>query len=218
MSDHPTPKFPLYHLPPQAIATIILALADYLERRTAEEKETLPRVRTCETPFGTVQPYDAAQVLPLIRSLEHTGLNFSEIVPLFAERAEDSPYVAAAQQLVEEGKFEVDDPAVVSHGGDAGAYVMGWVWVSDEAAGIADDGDSDEQFYTIQLGSDPDQTLWYFDDEDDAAKAAQHVTMRGQLMYQAVVDELPDDEDIADLDEFKVWVDTFAHWNKTESR
>jgi hypothetical protein len=30
-----------------------------------------------------------------------------------------------------DGEIEVDDNAVVSYGGDDGAYVMAWVWIAD---------------------------------------------------------------------------------------
>jgi hypothetical protein len=42
-------------------------------------------------------------------------------------------YVKAAQRLFEdEGVIEIDDAAVVLLGGDPGAYVQAWVWVSDD--------------------------------------------------------------------------------------
>ena len=41
-------------------------------------------------------------------------------------------YVEAAQKRQEDGKIEIDDDAVVSYGEDPVAYVMAWIWVSDE--------------------------------------------------------------------------------------
>lgn len=65
---------------------------------------------------------------------------FGEAYQLIAERnasEEDSPYIAYAQSdLAKGGELEIDDTTAVSHGGDAGAYVHAWVWVSDEEAGI----------------------------------------------------------------------------------
>ncbi|ARJ65971.1 hypothetical protein WV31_10060 [Magnetospirillum sp. ME-1] len=65
---------------------------------------------------------------------------FGEAYQLIAERhasEEDSPYIAYAQSnLAKGGELEIDDTTVVSHGGDAGAYVHAWVWVSDDDAGI----------------------------------------------------------------------------------
>lgn len=42
-------------------------------------------------------------------------------------------YIKAAQRIYnDEGLIEVDDETAVSVGSDSGAYVMAWVWVSDE--------------------------------------------------------------------------------------
>lgn len=51
----------------------------------------------------------------------------------------DERYIAAAEGLsiVREGECEIDEQAVVAHS-EAGAYVMAWVWVSDDDHG--DDG------------------------------------------------------------------------------
>lgn len=38
----------------------------------------------------------------------------------------------AQEHLQREGELEVDDDAAVSLGADEGAYVMCWVWVSDD--------------------------------------------------------------------------------------
>jgi hypothetical protein len=37
-----------------------------------------------------------------------------------------------------DGELECDGDAIVSKGGDGGAYVQCWVWVADEDAGIED--------------------------------------------------------------------------------
>lgn len=42
----------------------------------------------------------------------------------------DADIVAYAQELHnEDGRYEIDEGAVVSHGEDNGAYVAGWFWV-----------------------------------------------------------------------------------------
>lgn len=46
---------------------------------------------------------------------------------------------AGALEFVRDGECEIDDHAVVS-GSDEGAYVMAWVWVSNEDAGVETDG------------------------------------------------------------------------------
>jgi len=45
-------------------------------------------------------------------------------------------YRASAMRQIREGELEIDAGAVVSKGDDAGAYVMAWLWISDELAGI----------------------------------------------------------------------------------
>lgn len=47
----------------------------------------------------------------------------------------DDPYRAAAKSGAND-EFEVDDDAVVSAGGDPGAWVMCWTWITDEEAGL----------------------------------------------------------------------------------
>jgi hypothetical protein len=45
---------------------------------------------------------------------------------------------AAKAGYYDEGELEIDDGAMVSLGGDDGAYVMAWRWVTNEEAGIKD--------------------------------------------------------------------------------
>lgn len=210
MSDQQTPKFPLYRLDPQQLATVILALAYYQEHRAEEEKQGRVAVGSCHTAaFGSIEPLDSAKIRPLIDSLDHGGLDFSEIVPLFAESAEDSPYVRTAQELASEGKFEIDDPAVVSMGDDAGAYVMGWMWVSDAAAGVSD-------YFTIQLddpipeggfvigGFASGEPTWYFEDVDDQIMAADYARSLGLTYQTGIAATLPPDlEEPDELEDFQ---------------
>jgi hypothetical protein len=49
-------------------------------------------------------------------------------------------YRAAAVEQSSDGELEIDPGAVVSKGVDRGAYVMAWLWVSDEDAGIETGG------------------------------------------------------------------------------
>jgi len=51
-----------------------------------------------------------------------------------------APYRAAAAEQSSDGELEIDPGAVVSKGGDRGAYVMAWIWISDEDAGIETGG------------------------------------------------------------------------------
>ena len=69
---------------------------------------------------------------------------------------------AAIDKHVRDGEVEIDNPTVVSLSASGGAYVQGWLWVSDEEAGVEpgenpevyrrDVGDSEE------AGDDADGT------------------------------------------------------------
>jgi hypothetical protein len=134
MSD--TKKPALYALTPEAHATVLAALRGYqieLQRLDGAVPENL---REIATNGGAVQPLDGKQIDQLCESLNQHGLDFSAIVPMFAELAQHSPYVAAAQRMAKDGEIEVDNPAVVSKGDDDGAYVMAWMWVSNRQAGF----------------------------------------------------------------------------------
>jgi hypothetical protein len=86
------------------------------------------------------------QTAKLIKATEDGGLpEIAETVRLYV--LDDNPkldqrYRDAAP--VEDGVLEIDGDALVSRGfeeeGARGAYVQCWVWVSDEDAGIEDDG------------------------------------------------------------------------------
>lgn len=79
----------------------------------------------------------------ILDHLVRAGLTFGACVLAFSEYEHDAKkdaYIAAAQQQYgREGEIEVDESAYVSKGDDPGAYVMAWVWVSDDDAGIGDD-------------------------------------------------------------------------------
>lgn len=56
----------------------------------------------------------------------------------------DAAYIAAAKgRHGDDGVCEIDDNAIVSIGDDPGAYVMAWVWVDQDDAGICRDVDAD---------------------------------------------------------------------------
>ena len=46
--------------------------------------------------------------------------------------ASDAQISAAKELYQRDGEVEIDQPAVESRGGDEGAYIMAWVWVSDD--------------------------------------------------------------------------------------
>ena len=72
-------------------------------------------------------------------SLHSPPLSFAECVRQHAA-PEDDPYVAAARKsplvLDTECNVEIDERTVTSQG-DGGAWVMAWLWVADEEAGVA---------------------------------------------------------------------------------
>lgn len=63
-------------------------------------------------------------------------LTFGDVVELFGVNSSDDRYAKAACEKTSDGEFQVDDVTVVSCGDDPGAYVMCWVWVTNEEAGI----------------------------------------------------------------------------------
>lgn len=67
---------------------------------------------------------------------EQEGIDFDDCVRAFGEGEGNNPYVRAVMGMAEEGDLEFDDVTVVSEGGDHGAYVLGWKWVSFEEADI----------------------------------------------------------------------------------
>lgn len=85
----------------------------------------------------------------VIDALVANGFEFSDFVAPFGDDADSSPYVKAAREQVasQEGSLEVDEPTIVSQGDDDGAYVMGWIWVSNEEAGILPHSETLERLY-----------------------------------------------------------------------
>jgi hypothetical protein len=127
----------LYALTPQQHATVLIALGHYQGMVASMALANTPDKRPVNTAHGSVVPLFApTSVNDLYASLNHTGLDFSAVVPLFGEDESD-PYVAAALGHASEGELEVDVPAVVSRGDDPGAYVMAWIWITDEEAGVS---------------------------------------------------------------------------------
>lgn len=95
-----------------------------------------------------------------LRAMKEAGLEFGHCTAVFGESSDSNPFVKAARsELQKDGEVEIDDPAVVSQADDAdGAYVMAWVWVSKEMAGIPDSDDviyiaSDQPFTCVACGT-----------------------------------------------------------------
>ncbi len=87
-------------------------------------------------------------------ALVDAGLDFGTCTRVFGKRDESElqdAYYEAARDKESPGEIEVDDNAIISKGDEPpGAYVMAWVWVSDNDAGIAEDDDGeDDDIHTI---------------------------------------------------------------------
>ena len=82
-----------------------------------------------------------------LRQLIEKGLTFGECIAAFAA-PKDDPIVLAAREITihQEGKLEVDETTVRSGSTDDGDYVLAWLWVSNEEAGLPslDDEDNDK--------------------------------------------------------------------------
>lgn len=210
MTDKTKPA--LYALTPEQHATVLIALGYFEGMCASLEQRGTPDTRTVTYAHGEVRPLDYKGTGELINALNHTGLEFTHVVPLFAESAADCAYVRTAQEQAKEGEFEIDEPAVVSRGDDAGAYVMGWMWVSDADAGL-------EKYWTVQLddkipdggvvigGTLPESFTWYFEDELDQTLAIEFAKNLGYTCTTGKATELPDGQDEPDdIDTFKTYV------------
>lgn len=86
-----------------------------------------------------------------LRALIADGLTFSQMVKVYADHQAEkepelAPYYQNAAELayVRDGEVEIDTQGaggagIVSKGNDDGAYVLAWVWVPDDVAGIRAD-------------------------------------------------------------------------------
>lgn len=62
------------------------------------------------------------------------------VIETLAQTSEEVAYLEAAQTLHHrDGDLEIDDDATVSLSDDGGAYVLAWIWVSAEDAGLPSD-------------------------------------------------------------------------------
>lgn len=57
----------------------------------------------------------------------------------------DSGDDAYRNAIETDDELEVDPDAVVSRGGDPGCWVMAWLWVSDEQAGMEEPEDDEDE-------------------------------------------------------------------------
>jgi hypothetical protein len=72
------------------------------------------------------------------------GLTFADCTVFFAAKRDDYAlkFVEAARnQMHRDGEVEIDELAIISESGDGGEYVLAWVWVSNEDAGLETDSE-----------------------------------------------------------------------------
>jgi hypothetical protein len=89
------------------------------------------------TPLPTAaaapNPNAHAELMRKLLELKEAGLMFGDAMRVFGVERDSSPYGRAAfKHYRDEGELEFDDNLVVSEGGDPGAYVLAWRWVSDD--------------------------------------------------------------------------------------
>ncbi len=53
--------------------------------------------------------------------------------------------LARKDPKVHEGELEIDDNAVVSYGGDNGAYVQAWLWVDFAGTSLDEEGEDESE-------------------------------------------------------------------------
>lgn len=94
----------------------------------------------------TTETLSPEERLAQLKKLIDAGLDFGEALPAFAERQSEDElrYISGAREHHHvEGEVEFDDHPIVSLGSDPGAYVLGWVWVTNDEAGISDEDETD---------------------------------------------------------------------------
>ena len=146
------------------LATVLAALRFYQEEGRGDPANRSDAIHDIATACDEVTSLDASAIDALcerlntspprgaLQSLIDHGLSFADVVPLFAEHQRTNEphltaYVDGADNLkiVRDGELEIDGDAIVSKGSDGGAYVMAWLYVEDEDAGITTAEEDDEE-------------------------------------------------------------------------
>ena len=104
-----------------------------------------PGVEDVATGGGEFAPLDQKEIDALCERLNFDDVGdecFSSMAARLARRDRkpgDESYVSAAQARSRDGELEVDQGAYVSrmNEGADGAFVMAWLWVSDDEAGLS---------------------------------------------------------------------------------
>ena len=77
-------------------------------------------------------------------TLQSVAGTLNECIASLTDETDEKYRAAARDEYEHEGDCEIDDGAPVSKGGDPGAYVQAWVWVSNSEAGIVSDGEAED--------------------------------------------------------------------------
>lgn len=72
------------------------------------------------------------------------GLTLTECLNAFANKEDDPFYLAAVQHSNRDGDCEIHFPPVVAES-EEGAYVLAWVWASNNDAGITNNNEEEEK-------------------------------------------------------------------------
>ncbi|MBL1153143.1 MAG: hypothetical protein HND43_10490 [Armatimonadetes bacterium] len=104
----------------------VLSFTEGAERQLAYRFEGL----LCTTAVGRGRD-------EILAALKESGLTYPDCLPVLAA-PEDDPYVEAARQLIAgDNDLSIDDRTITSDSAsDGGVWVLGWIWVSDEEAGV----------------------------------------------------------------------------------
>lgn len=80
----------------------------------------------------------------LCERINTVEVQFHECIRELGVETTKDPHAKSAWEIYHrDGELEIDDFTVISYGEDPGAYVMGWVWISDETAGVSPEGEDD---------------------------------------------------------------------------
>lgn len=110
------------------------AMREEAETQAARRRQSMP-----ESSFEVIEVGAPVTREKALAALIADGCTFSEMTQAWAgHQAATEPelkaYVDACPDKA--GACEVEGAGIVSKGADAGAYVMTWTWVTDEAAGM----------------------------------------------------------------------------------
>jgi hypothetical protein len=129
----------LYKLDDRQHATILAALRFWQEREQTDERNRSGAIADIATNGGTLEPLRLHEIDDLCESFNGGACDQVDALVHFA--VDDSnPYVRAARERTDE-ELEIDDRPLLSKPEDeGGAWVSAWMWVTDEEAGIEEDG------------------------------------------------------------------------------